>query len=36
MIDPFNEDVHHFRRDGNNRFKPGRTVHLECGGLVDV
>ncbi len=34
--DPFTEDVFHFRRDGEKRFKTGRTVRLECGCLVDV
>lgn len=34
--DPFTEDIHHFRRDGERRFKTGQTVRLECGCLVDV
>ncbi len=36
VYDPFTEDVHHFRREGEKRFKTGRTVALECGCLVDV
>ena len=36
VYDPFTEDVHHFRTDGTQRFKTGRTVRLECGCLVDV
>ena len=36
VYDPFTEDVHHFRADGHQRFKSGRTVRLECGCLVDV
>lgn len=36
VYDPFTEDVFHFRRDGTQRFKTGRTVKLECGCLVDV
>lgn len=36
VYDPFTDDVHHFRQDGAQRFKPGRTVRLECGCLVDV
>ena len=36
VFDPFTDEVHHFRRDGNQRFKPGRTLHLECGCLIDV
>ena len=36
VYDPFTEDVFHFRRDGEKRFKTGRTVKLECGCLVDV
>ncbi|CAN5397208.1 Uma2 family endonuclease [soil metagenome] len=36
VYDPFTDDVHHFRRDGNRRFKPGKTVSLECGCLLDV
>ena len=36
VVDPFTEDVHHFREGGRARFKSGRTVALECGCLVDV
>lgn len=36
VVDPFSEDVHHFRREGEERFKTGGTVRLECGCLVDV
>jgi len=36
VYDPFAAEVHHFRRDGTSRFKPGRTVRLECGCVLDV
>lgn len=36
VFDPFTEDVHHFRREGETRFKTGRTLKLECGCLLDV
>lgn len=36
VYDPFTDDVHHFRAEGKQRFKPGRTVKLECGCLLDI
>ena len=36
VYDPFTDDIHHFRRDGDLRFKPGQTVKLECGCLLDI
>ena len=36
VYDPFTDDVHHFRPDGEARFKPGRTMAPECGCLIYV